>query len=145
MNEWMEWMNEWVNKHTYISDLLILTMYKAEWTNIKWTLTHSREIKGISRRNGYWSGMCVSVKSFHSCLTLYDTMDHRPPGSSVHGILQARIQVWIATSSSMLIQKCCRKSRKYHSQQKGWLWDIKMSFPCIEGYINPWVSTLLAY
>ena len=26
-----------------------------------------------------------------SCLTLYDLMDYSPPGSSVHGILQARI------------------------------------------------------
>ena len=30
----------------------------------------------------------------HSCLTLCDPMDCRPPGSSVHGILQARILEW---------------------------------------------------
>ena len=30
------------------------------------------------------------------CPTLYDTMDCRPPGSSVHGILQARILEWVA-------------------------------------------------
>ena len=30
------------------------------------------------------------------CLTLWDPMNHRPPGSSVHGILQARIPEWVA-------------------------------------------------
>ena len=31
-----------------------------------------------------------------SCLTLCDPMDCRPPSSSVHGILQARILEWVA-------------------------------------------------
>ena len=35
-----------------------------------------------------------------SCPTLRDPMDCNPPGSSVHGILQARILEWVATSSS---------------------------------------------
>ena len=33
------------------------------------------------------------------CLTLCDPMDCSPPGSSVHGVLQARILEWIAISS----------------------------------------------
>ena len=32
------------------------------------------------------------------CLTLCDPMNYRPPGSSVHGILQARILEWVAIS-----------------------------------------------
>ena len=35
-----------------------------------------------------------------SCPTLCDPMDYSPSGSSVHGILQARILEWIAISSS---------------------------------------------
>ena len=35
-----------------------------------------------------------------SCLTLCDPMDSSPPGSSVHGILWARILEWVAVSSS---------------------------------------------
>ena len=35
-----------------------------------------------------------------SCLTLCNPMDCSPPGSSVHGILQARILEWAAISSS---------------------------------------------
>ena len=33
-----------------------------------------------------------------SCLTLIDPMDHSPPGSSVHGIFQARVLEWGATA-----------------------------------------------
>ena len=35
-----------------------------------------------------------------SCLTLCDPVDCSPPGSSIHGILQARILEWVAISSS---------------------------------------------
>ena len=35
-----------------------------------------------------------------SCATLCDPMDCDPPGSSVHGILQARILEWVAISFS---------------------------------------------
>ena len=43
--------------------------------------------------------VCVhTVARFHP--TLCDAMDCNPPGSSVHGIFQARIQEWVAVSSS---------------------------------------------
>ena len=41
--------------------------------------------------------MCSVAKS---CLTLCDPMDYSLPGSSVYGILQARILEWVAISSS---------------------------------------------
>ena len=34
------------------------------------------------------------------CWTVCDSTDYSPPGSSVHGILQARILEWAAISSS---------------------------------------------
>ena len=40
--------------------------------------------------------VCVCVLVAHSCLTLCDHMDYSPPGSFVHGILQARIVEWVA-------------------------------------------------
>ena len=42
----------------------------------------------------------VHTKSLQLCPTLCDPMDCSPPGSSVHGILQARILEWAAISSS---------------------------------------------
>ena len=44
--------------------------------------------------------MKVKVLVSQSCLTLFDPMDCSPPGSSVHGILQARILEWVAISIS---------------------------------------------
>ena len=38
----------------------------------------------------------VKVLVSWSWLTLCDPMDYRPPGSSVHGILHARILEWVA-------------------------------------------------
>ena len=38
---------------------------------------------------------CLHAKLLQSCLTLCDPMDYSPPGSFVHGILQARIQEWL--------------------------------------------------
>ena len=43
---------------------------------------------------------CMAAKSLQSCPTLCDPMDCSPPGSSVHGILQARILEWVAMPSS---------------------------------------------
>ena len=42
----------------------------------------------------------VCAQSLQSCQTLGDTMDCNPPGSSVHGILQAKILEWVVMPSS---------------------------------------------
>ena len=46
------------------------------------------------------NGVCMCAKLLQSYLTLHDPVDYSPPGSSVHGILQARILEWIAIPSS---------------------------------------------
>jgi len=42
----------------------------------------------------------VCVKLLQSCLTLCHSIDCNPPGSFVHGILQARMLEWVAMLSS---------------------------------------------
>ena len=42
----------------------------------------------------------MHAKLSQVCLTLGDPMDCSPPGSSVHGISQARIREWVDISSS---------------------------------------------
>ena len=44
--------------------------------------------------------VCVCVLCVQSCPVLHDPMDCSPPGSSVHGILQARILDQVAISFS---------------------------------------------
>ena len=41
------------------------------------------------------------AKSLQSCPVLCDPVDYSPPGSSGHGILQARVLEWVAIPSSM--------------------------------------------
>ena len=40
----------------------------------------------------------AAAKLLQSCLTLCDPIDSSPPGSSVPGILQARILEWVTVS-----------------------------------------------
>jgi len=60
-------------------------------------------------RQEYWSwgaiafsnityAAAAAAKSLQSCLTLRDPMDCSPPGSSIHGIFQARVLEWGATA-----------------------------------------------
>ena len=44
----------------------------------------------------------VYVLVAQSCLTLCDAMDYSPPGSSVHGISQARVLEWGAMSTGSI-------------------------------------------
>ena len=46
------------------------------------------------------SPVYCAVLSLQSCPALWDPMDSSPPGSSAHGILQARILKWVAISFS---------------------------------------------
>ena len=72
---------------------------------------------------------CMKVKSqsevTQSCLTLSDPMDCSPPGSSVHGIFQARVLEWGATAFSILetrIPQICNSSHP--------LWNQKVQPKC---------------
>ena len=50
-----------------------------------------------------------TCKVTQSCPTLCDPMDRSPPGSSAHGILQARILEWVAISFSYSKPLPCHK------------------------------------
>ena len=72
------------------------------------TGVHTRLVgwRGSLPPNQRWLHTCSVIQSCptwsvaQSCLTLCNPMDCSPPGSSVHGILQARILEWVAISSS---------------------------------------------
>ena len=53
---------------------------------------------------------CIKMKSesdiAQSCLTLHDPMDCSLPGSSIHGIFQAKILEWGAIAFSFNIYRC---------------------------------------
>ena len=51
-------------------------------------------------RTSHIAAAAAAAKSLQSCLALCDPIDGRPPGSSIPGILQARILEWVAISFS---------------------------------------------
>ena len=64
-------------------------------------------LQGIFPTQGSNLSLCIYIyicyaaaNSLQLCLTLWDPVDGSPPGSSVHGILQARILEWTAISFS---------------------------------------------
>ena len=66
---------------------------------LPWLVTASLQILSLSVQD---LCVCVFVSSLvcvlaaQACLTLCNCMDCSPPGSPVHGILQARILEWVA-------------------------------------------------
>ena len=52
--------------------------------------------KRIDKKNRYIHAYAVLWLVAQSCLTRFNPMDCSPPGSSVHGVLQARILEWVA-------------------------------------------------
>ena len=73
------------------------------------------------------------AKLLQSCMTLYDPMDCSPPGSSVHGISQARILEWLSCSSPYLAIK---RMKYCHLQQHEWIWRILYLVSFICGILN---------
>ena len=69
------------------------------------TTSQSRQPR--PQRRGWWCGSLTSQQGWgdesevaQSCPTLSDPMDYSPPGSSIHGIFQARILEWGAIAFS---------------------------------------------
>ena len=68
------------------------------------------------------------AKLLLSCLTLCNHMDHSLPGSSFHGILQARILEWVAISFS-----------------NAWKWEVKVkSLSRVRLFETPWTAAYQA-
>ena len=61
---------------------------------------HSDKFYCIPSNRGCMPTAAAAAKSLQSCPTLCDPIDGSPPGSSVHGSLQARTLEWVAISSS---------------------------------------------
>ena len=60
-----------------------------------------------------------------SCPTLSDPMDCSPPGSSVHGILQARVLEWGANATK------CQNCTHLFTQET-------LPFPLLSGKVGLW-------
>ena len=66
-------------------------LWRPRW--VGWRVGRKEVSRGIY--------VCECAKLLQLCPTLRDPMDFSLPGSSVHGILQARILEWVAMPSSV--------------------------------------------
>ena len=82
-----------------------------------------------------------------SCLTLHDPVDRSLPGSSIHGIVQARVQAWVAIAFyEILILINCKKDsdhpfhksyrKKFFSHQENPLNFCKVQFCEVFGWMG---------
>ena len=98
---------EGVGSRPLWSDYKELRIERWAGIRFRWGLEGSLNLKSLSCP---WLSFTTPGQFFHTtpncrclvakCLTLCNPMDCSLPGSSVHGILQARILEWVAISSS---------------------------------------------
>ena len=63
-------------------------------------ISRKMQITTTVRKSPYTGQIAAAAKWLQLCLSLRDPMDCSPPGSSVHGILQARILEWVVMPTS---------------------------------------------
>ena len=79
------------------SEIKLTSLY-VSWTG-RWILYHRATWEAPTLLKKW----CVHARSLQLCgVRLCNPMDYSSPGSSVHGILQARILEWVAISSSRI-------------------------------------------
>ena len=75
-----------------------------------------------------FAAAAAAAKSLQSCRTPCDPIDGSPPGSTVHGIFQARTRVWVAISSF-----------------NAWKWKVKVkSLSRVQLLATPWTAAYQA-
>ena len=108
------WRENLVRSVVYVIQLLLLLL--SRFSHVRPCATHSRQPTRLphpwdspSKDTGvgcHFLLQCVKVESesevAQSCLTHSDPMDRSLPGSSVHGIFQARVLEWGAIAFSDL-------------------------------------------
>ena len=75
-----------------------------------------------------------AAKSLQSCPTLCDPRDDSPPGSSVPGVLQARMLEWVAISFSNVVPS--NSHFHLHSSLSQWVWMHRWSCEPLQPHLS---------
>ena len=99
-------MGEYINYDTYhictVAQYIPMKIYELQQYATIWTNLRSIILSG--KKTCIRKLHAAAAKSLQSCPTLRDPIDGSPLGSSVPGILQARILEWVAMGSLKLVQ-----------------------------------------
>ena len=115
------WLLSWVLP---LRTLLLLLLLLSHFSHVRLCATpkmaaHQAPLSlGFSRQE-HWSGLPFpspihESEVAQSCLTLSDPMDCSLPGSSVHGIFQARVLEWGAIGFSVRTLRNPNFSNSFH-------------------------------
>ena len=130
----MDNVKQILGREKRIRDLLLLLLLLLScFSRVQLCATAAHQAPpslGFSRQE-HWSGLLFpspmrESEVAQSCQTLSDPMDCSPPGSSVHGIFQARVLEWGAIAfsprSHTWLQIECKRRREW--QNIRWLGSI---------------------
>ena len=93
----VHWVNDAIQpSHPLSSPSLPTFNLSQHQAFFKWVRSSHQVTKASGNSSTY---LCVCLVT-QSCLTLCDPMDYSPPGSSLHGLLQARILEKVAMPST---------------------------------------------
>ena len=105
-----EWCEKWTIQHCRLEGSVTGLWGQASTQWVALPRQHSWACQWISalHRRRRWTAvmaswsmcMCILSRFSHVRLFLFEPMDCSPPGTSIHGILQARILEWVAMPSS---------------------------------------------
>ena len=99
MTDWIRWELRGVNLNTHLKNHGRQCPLNVKgWLRI--TSTCRRDLR-------------MHARSPQSCPTLCDPMDSSPPGSSVHGILQARLLEWVVMPFYKGSSRWCEQIRSW--------------------------------
>ena len=108
--------------HRVSCKMLYLSLIMVAFVCLCESIQHFANVTSFFQ-NTYWSTTAAAAKSRQSCLTLCNSIDSSPPGSSVPGILRARTLEWVAISFS-----------------NAWKWKVKVkSLSCVRLFVTPWI------
>ena len=120
----------WFSRHLYVSVLTLVwtvsankLLFLSKWAKavfLSFAVTHDKALHSVVPTN-----QLVPKQQFRCCCLVaqsclfWDPTDCSPPGSSVHGILQARILEWVAIP--FLTQASNPKRLNYSTNSTCWV------------------------
>ena len=139
------WRENLVRSVVYVIQLLLLLL--SRFSHVRPCATHSRQPTRLphpwdspSKDTGvgcHFLLQCVKVESesevSQSCPTLSDTMDCNLPGSSTHGIFQARVLEWVAIAFSNKVIRYHKRQNLSCLKYREWNWQCSAQL-----FVTPW-------
>ena len=79
----------------------------------RWSIPNSDWLCSLQSKMEKIYVAATAAKSLQSCLTLSNPMDCSLPGSSIHGIFQARVLEWVAIAFSCVFWVSCTHTQRH--------------------------------